>query len=178
MMNIAYITQDLMCDYVEDRFRRQEEIRNADREFEKVRRRALLRRLRQHLGLERELTVAERPHSARFSIALVDIAGIIHEDGRHEEGIPVLPRLLARSWRSAFVDPNYDSADESPFTFRIIGGAWYLEGGCPSLLRLELKALRGESRVRGRLGSIPQAACMMEEQMECLGEAEACRLAC
>jgi hypothetical protein len=177
-MTIAYVPNNLIGERDKESWRLQWEELAADREFRKVRIQAHWRRLAIFLGLEAHHPASARPRSYRFDVDINDMAGLIHDDGRLEVGIPVLPQGLARKWRTAFMDPAYDNGDDEAFSFRMIGYAWYLEGGFNALLRLELMRLRGELRVRGVLSPVHSVEGFELKSEECCDEDEACSLAC
>lgn len=134
---------------IEESWRIEDERRMADRAFEKSRRAAFFRSLRDYLGLGRSAFAFDYPRGPRFELALDDIAGIIDARGKFRDGIPPMPRKLIKAWRSAFAELRRGDEGQSRFVFRFVAGRPYLEGGSAALLRLELARARGELRVKG-----------------------------
>ena len=137
----------------------------ADREFRRTRRREILRMLAHRLA-RRRVVVKEPPMESRGgSRLLVDIRSVIgsvDREGREVPGLPVLKRISLHEWRRIYL---IDSDDTYPaLTVRRGRDGWYLTGGLPALIALEVSRARNRPLVRialdprGESGSGPDAA--------------------
>ena len=131
------------------------ELRDADREYRKSRRKAYCRKLLHAFGFgPAGPSLLEMNADGEFRIDFERIEGIADETGCLRSGLPPLAKSLLREWRRAFSRLAI-SEDEWVFTLRSEGGLWYLEGGAPALVRLELMRMQGERGLRAKLHSRP-----------------------
>jgi hypothetical protein len=134
-----------------------DEFRDADREFQKSRRKAYRRMLFRAFGFgPAGATLLEMNAEGEFQIDLERIEGVDDGTGCLRPGVPPMAKSLLREWRKAF--SRFAVGEETwIFALRSKGGLWYLEGGAPALLRLELMRMRGERGLRAMLRSLPDA---------------------
>jgi hypothetical protein len=137
----------------------------ADREFGRMRRRAILCTLACRLARRRAAVVEPPTEGGAGSGLLVDIRSIIgsiDREGREVPGLPVLKRVSLPEWRRIYL---IDSDDAHPaLTVRQGRDGWYLAGGLPALIVLEVSRAKKRPRVRialdprGDSGPCPDAS--------------------
>ena len=116
---------------------------DADREFRRVRARALLRSV---FGTRaRGEGDSETMISAQATVPISSIMGVIDREGRAVQGFPRLRRAHADRWRKDFLDPEAGSA---PLTVQQGPGGLYLMGGVPATVLLETLKAKNQTRVR------------------------------
>ncbi len=121
----------------------------ADREFTRMRRRAIPRALSSRFARRRP-AADEAPTGLRAGsehrVAIASIVGSIDREGREMPRLPVLKRASLREWRRIFL---LDSDDAGPtLTVRRGWGGWYLTGGLPALIVLEVSRAKKRPLVR------------------------------
>ncbi len=123
----------------------------ADREFRRARRRAIVRLLRGvFLGRHRPSNAVEgaTPTKDGVMISIEAIVGMIDARGRKVSHLPPLHRRLAGAWRRAFCRGDLETY---PALAVCSGpGGWYLMGDPVSLLYLEIMRAKAWRQIRVR----------------------------
>jgi hypothetical protein len=175
-MYYAYVIPDLVSvTNTEEQWSVTDTRRAAGQDFDRARRRALLRRITR--PFMRVSPVGPLgPYSAEagksFALPLGCVTGLVLPDGRLSLGLPPLPRRLQGAWLKAY-GRMIQGEVEGGFAFRVNKGGWYLEGGAEALLRLEILRARGETSVSATIAGERDLRCC-----EADGEGEGDRLAC
>ncbi len=149
-------------------YRRQE----ADKEFGRARRRAIVKRIKRALFGRKEFgEVFHAPKPGGFggkpSIPLDSIVGIVDCAGRDIFTLPALDRKLRRAWRSRYLS---DDIEASPnLKVRLGPGGWYLVGGPIALVLMEV--LRAKKYKTLRVLPVPaENRQNQEEESGCCAE--------
>jgi hypothetical protein len=123
----------------------------ADREFRRARRKAMIRLLRcVFLGRHRPSNAVESatPTKDGVTIFIEAIVGMIDARGRKVSHLPPLHRRLAGAWRRAFCRGDVETY---PALAVCSGsGGWYLMGDPVSLLYLEIMRAKAWRQIRVR----------------------------
>jgi hypothetical protein len=121
----------------------------ADREFSRMRRRAVLRALASWF-VRRHPAAEEPPTGDRTGredlVAIASIVGCMGREGREVPRFPVLKRAFLHEWRQIFLAES-DDADPTLAVHKGRGG-WYLAGGLPALIVLEVARAKHRPLVR------------------------------
>lgn len=146
MMSTFFPNSALSQKDTEEQWSFADSIRIAETEFSKSRRRAAMRELKRRVEDARGSMFASGHGGDRFPLPLPRIDGMVLPSGGLTRGLPPLPRRMKRAWVESFARVAIGDG-ATPFSFRLVDGGLYLEGGLSALLRLEITRARGEESV-------------------------------
>jgi hypothetical protein len=146
--------------------------READKEFRRMRRRAICRRIVRALSdrreIERVFSVPETEGgTGRLHVPIDSIVGTVDWAGRDVRFLPVMGRKLRAAWRHWFLSDDIDSYPAP--NVRLGPGGWYLIGEPAALVVVEVLRAKGHRTLAVRPATARRGV-NGEEERGCCGE--------